>query len=615
MNLALWMLGVSGFALSFSTGLLVPALLWLIVWLIALLRKPTLRLQKWWVYGAVVPFSFWFVIAPTAGVPRVAGMTAWLFWIAAWYFQGLGMVQLLTLNRGGERRFIWWNSAMALGVAAINPTPLLQGCLLVWVLLWLLDLHRASILRPLRLATVVAWLTALMIVLGINLAYQHWQNELWDFQFRHSHWNGSHSQVKGFEPTSWLGRFSSEYDASVESQIALQVYSSERPIFMRGMVQESYAFGIWRMAPMNILKNARGNYLEYGRFDFDDTTTPQIWVQPMLPSLGCLFTQLGSHGLAVVADTLVSNLDNAWQAKESVAEHGYFLDEHRYPEMHRVPHDLDVNAGLFRLLDSAWLLVDSTQTAKEPAQKVAALTSWFRKDFSYDLLVDVNSHEDPLRTFFRTRRGYCEYFATLATLMLRRAQVPARYVVGYAYPEHEGDAWVFRRGNAHAWVEFYVGEQGWVTFDPTPPSFVHVTQPTFWGQKISERIFEKIHLWQHHLRDGSWKLAVDHFSDWGANWIRSMQAKMMFGLLTLLALLLWARRKSFVRNNVRAAQRLLWVIELERTEKKLSRQGYARLPSETVYHWLLRLPKDTDAALLHSLQEYQAHRFERTMDL
>ena len=53
--------------------------------------------------------------------------------------------------------------------------------------------------------------------------------------------------------------------------------------------------------------------------------------------------------------------------------------------------------------------------------------------------------------------------------MLRSEGIPARYVVGYSTGQARGDdEYVVRAMNAHAWVEVYVPERGWVRFDPTP---------------------------------------------------------------------------------------------------------------------------------------------------
>ena len=55
-------------------------------------------------------------------------------------------------------------------------------------------------------------------------------------------------------------------------------------------------------------------------------------------------------------------------------------------------------------------------------------------------------------------------------LLLRMGGIPARVATGFSpggYSERR-DAWIVRDTDAHAWVEAWFDELGWVTFDPTP---------------------------------------------------------------------------------------------------------------------------------------------------
>ena len=71
-------------------------------------------------------------------------------------------------------------------------------------------------------------------------------------------------------------------------------------------------------------------------------------------------------------------------------------------------------------------------------------------------------------------KGYCVHFATAATLMLRRAGIPARYAEGYYVSEYNlravNDAGYsgIPDSNAHAWTEVYYPLFGWRAVDFTP---------------------------------------------------------------------------------------------------------------------------------------------------
>lgn len=70
---------------------------------------------------------------------------------------------------------------------------------------------------------------------------------------------------------------------------------------------------------------------------------------------------------------------------------------------------------------------------------------------------------------FGTRQGFCGHFASAFATLMRSADVPARVVTGYLGGEWNdiGDYLLVRQSDAHAWVEVWLGERGWVRVDPT----------------------------------------------------------------------------------------------------------------------------------------------------
>lgn len=103
--------------------------------------------------------------------------------------------------------------------------------------------------------------------------------------------------------------------------------------------------------------------------------------------------------------------------------------------------------------------------------KAAAIEQYLRTKFGYTLQLPNPVPKDPIADFlFRRKRGHCEYFATAMAIMLRTLGIPTRVITGF----HGGEfntitsQYVIRARDAHAWVEVYFPEKGWVTFDPTP---------------------------------------------------------------------------------------------------------------------------------------------------
>lgn len=66
--------------------------------------------------------------------------------------------------------------------------------------------------------------------------------------------------------------------------------------------------------------------------------------------------------------------------------------------------------------------------------------------------------------------GYCVHFATSTAIMLRSLGIPARYVTGYCVQPYT-ETTVITSDNAHAWVEYFDNDIGWVPLDATPRDF------------------------------------------------------------------------------------------------------------------------------------------------
>lgn len=103
---------------------------------------------------------------------------------------------------------------------------------------------------------------------------------------------------------------------------------------------------------------------------------------------------------------------------------------------------------------------------------------YFQDHFTYsETLEPLEKGEDALIQFATvTRSGYDAHFATLATLMFRDAGVPSRYMEGYylspkdmsAYSNTKDVSLELDDSNAHAWVEIYEDQVGWVPVEVTP---------------------------------------------------------------------------------------------------------------------------------------------------
>ncbi|HEV8516104.1 MAG TPA: transglutaminaseTgpA domain-containing protein [Candidatus Limnocylindrales bacterium] len=121
--------------------------------------------------------------------------------------------------------------------------------------------------------------------------------------------------------------------------------------------------------------------------------------------------------------------------------------------------------------------------ARDPFHIAAAIQDHFYRSGRYRYRTDVRGlcgpSEPLVDCFLRTKVGYCEYFASAMTMMLRTQEIPARMVMGYLPGKRlEDGSWQVDRSAAHAWVEVYFPGFGWVPFDPTPGNRENQQRPT-----------------------------------------------------------------------------------------------------------------------------------------
>ena len=124
-----------------------------------------------------------------------------------------------------------------------------------------------------------------------------------------------------------------------------------------------------------------------------------------------------------------------------------------------------VPAGIVQLANSV------TRNAGTVYEKVVAVERHLLTNYRYSLEIENAPTGTPLEDFLFVRKtGYCEHYATAMVVMLRTLGIPARLVTGFLTGEWNnfGRYYIVRQQDAHAWVEVFFGDSGWMTFDPTP---------------------------------------------------------------------------------------------------------------------------------------------------
>ena len=112
-----------------------------------------------------------------------------------------------------------------------------------------------------------------------------------------------------------------------------------------------------------------------------------------------------------------------------------------------------------------------TAGARDDATRARLLEQRLRHDYGYSLDLPATQPRDPIASFlFERRVGYCEYFASAMTVMLRSLKIPARLVNGFqsGIANPYSGTLIIRASDAHTWVEAFLPNSGWTVFDPTP---------------------------------------------------------------------------------------------------------------------------------------------------
>lgn len=101
---------------------------------------------------------------------------------------------------------------------------------------------------------------------------------------------------------------------------------------------------------------------------------------------------------------------------------------------------------------------------------ISSIEHFVKNRARYDLETEAMPAGEDFALWFleEADTGYCVHFATATTVLLRAMGIPARYVEGYTVTTEKDKPVVVRDKMAHAWVECYMPNLGWVIIESTP---------------------------------------------------------------------------------------------------------------------------------------------------
>ena len=256
-------------------------------------------------------------------------------------------------------------------------------------------------------------------------------------------------------------------------------------------------------------------------------------------------------------------------------------------------------------------LADSiAQPHATTAEKVLAVERWLHDNKRYNLDIPPDPEgRDPVEVFlFERDEGFCEQIATSMALLLRAVGIPARLVTGFGEGERNlfTGYWEVRNSDAHAWLEVYYPNIGWVEYDPTfgvPVS--DAANTTFMFASLGNLAGDLIPTGA--IRDFAGRI--------GAAVGPAGLAASAIGLVVVVTLLVGVipRRRRTVQLGSSPRERVIasWL----RVEGELAGRGCARSPHETVREFVPRaaVHEGVDADAFRTLVNvFQQTRYGRT---
>jgi len=433
----------------------------------------------------------------------------------------------------------------------------------------------------------------------------------------------SRSESVGFSGQGRLGSVARVKGRS-GSRVALRVWSENSPGYLRGRAFDTYDRAEWHSdgqrailtpdrvedSPWNVPSDQSDNrtfslpWLGSGTWNRQEIWPNQafqkvVFVPPGLVALQIPVDSISidMHGI-VEADDLPSGTPYVAGTSDAaiglpiptdVRDDPTGIPDERLQRISRadwdclmaLPEDLDP-----RVRELAVGVAGRSTTASE---KIAAVERYFLDNYQYQFGINIPAGMDPLTYFLLEKPpGHCEYFASGAAVLLRAVGVPCRYVTGFVAAEWNdfGDYWIARNRDAHAWVEAYDHERGWVVVEATPASgFPQEISPSAASQAWDALLAR----WQRlvaSIRQGGVRAIL------GALWRWFTRPAVLLALL--LAASVFASRWIWRhRSRSRAVQRDPCLDQLQRLLSQMDRRwrkaGLARQPHETLHQFAERV--------------------------
>ncbi len=269
-----------------------------------------------------------------------------------------------------------------------------------------------------------------------------------------------------------------------DSSVLMTVRTAgEETLYLRGMIMDRYGNNSWGKSKRKLSEYTPGQLmpLPYGSTIDTYEKTLEVTHKKLLTST--VFAPYSVHGVQLDIKRVYLDEDSeAYASKMIMKDKSYSVRSiMAYTDIEGLRRAKTTGMKTEGIRLYTFLTGDISERVRSLAleitgpcsnnyDKAKAVEKYLRQTYKYTLVPpEIPAGSEFTDHFlFEGREGYCTYFATSMTVLLRASGVPCRYVEGFISRYENERVREVKGTDAHAWVEVYFDDYGWVTFEPTP---------------------------------------------------------------------------------------------------------------------------------------------------
>ena len=312
--------------------------------------------------------------------------------------------------------------------------------------------------------------------------------------------------------------------------------------------------------------------------------------------------------------------DYTLQASKEIYEKQRFRFESalEYTLLSSTPQEaLDVNQSAYPKTSEALHSLKVQRIALE--QKAYALLRFFQdQDLAYTIAPKDLDLEHLVDSFlFEAKEGYCTHFASSFAIAARIVGIPSRVVSGYKadYSSRVENYLIIKQKDAHAWVELYLPNKGWVRFEPTSTASRNLDTLQESDKLQENKLFNKLNLHYMYVKYliSNWVLGFDRLKQLAilesllSDTLYLLKFILSIGALITLSLLLFYLLRATPRKD-----RLMRI--MEKLLRFLEKRGIVKQKAEAMDLFLKRAEERLNIPLQEINTLYHRLKYAKTPD-